>query len=174
MNFDTAHATHDLIADLHEIRRSADGIEGFEHAARIGGYAVCHDRIRFAFPRCRSLDMGGVNPCIGVMKIQHEEGSCILNTLTEGFDILDVLAYRGVGCSVMVFLRRIDKDTDAEGIPTAIIDEERDEVGDIVAKNILVGRVVFLIQWQGRDVSADIALRCFLRLRTEASEGAKE
>jgi hypothetical protein len=108
------------------------------------------------------------------MEIEHEERPCVLDTLAERLDISEVLTNGRIRSSSMVFLRGVDKDPDTEGIPSAVVGQKSNQIRDIIAIDVFVRRVMFLIQGQGRDVSADIALRCFLRLRTEASEGAKE
>ena len=118
--------------------------------------------------------MRSVHPSIGIMEIEHEVRSRLLDTLAEGFDIREVLADGGIGTAVMVFLRRIDEDTDTERIPSAIVGQEGDQIRDIIAFDVFVRRVMLFIERQGRDVSADIALTGLLRLHSEARKGTKE
>ena len=118
--------------------------------------------------------MRSIHPCIGIMEIEHEECTCVLDALAERLDISEVLTDRGVGGAAMVFLRGVDKNTDTEGIPSAVVGQEGDEIRDIIASDVFIGRVMLFIQRERRDVSADIALMRILRLHSEAREGAEE
>ena len=139
MYLDTAHAVHDLITYLNEIRRSAGSIEGIEHAARVCRYAIRHGCIRSALPSCRSLNMRGIHPSIGIMEIEHEERPCVLDALAERLDISEVLTNGGIGGTAMIFLRRVDKNPDAESVPSAVVDQESDQIRDIIASDVFIG-----------------------------------
>lgn len=118
--------------------------------------------------------MRSIHPCIGIMEIEHEERTGVLDALAERLDICEVLANGRIGGASMIFLRGVDKDPDTEGIPSAVVRQESDQIRDIIAIDVFVRIVIFLIQGQGRDVSADIALTSLLRLHSETRKGAKE
>ena len=118
--------------------------------------------------------MRSIHPSIGIMEIEHEERTGVLDAFAKRLDISEVLANRGVGCASMIFLRGVDEDTDTEGIPSAVVRQESDQIRDIIAIDVFIGRVMLFIQRARRDVSADIALTGLLRLYSETRKGAKE
>ena len=83
--------------------------------------------------------MRGIHPSIGIMEIEHEERSCILDALAERLDISEVLTNGGIGGTAMIFLRRVDKDPDAESVPSAVVDQESDQIRDIIASDVFIG-----------------------------------
>ena len=57
--------------------------------------------------------LGRIGPGVAVVEVEHQQQSCILDAFAQCFHIVDVLAY-----ALVVVIGRIDKQSNADGIPT--------------------------------------------------------
>ena len=93
------------------------------------------------------------------MEIEHEGGASVFDPLSQGGDIVEVLTDGiVVGHIVGCFPLWVDEESNAEGIPPAIVDEPLHQVADLRAIDIPIAGAIALILRQHRDVAAHISL----------------
>ena len=140
VHLNAAETVHDLVTHLYQIRCSIGAFQRRQHAACVGAYAIRHRSIRGAFPCRRCLNMCGIYPGVGIMKIQHEIRSCRFDSLAQFRHKRQILTNGGVECPVLVCFSRVDKDAYTERVPTAICYCPCDQIVDSRAIHIFVVR----------------------------------
>ena len=84
--------------------------------------------------------MCGIHPGVRIMKIQQQISPCLFDALAQCGHKSQVLTNGGVEGAVLVCFGRVDEDTHAESVPSAIRHGPCDKMVDLGATHIFVVR----------------------------------
>ena len=148
------HTIGNLIAYLDEVGSGSGCLHLFQALGGIvvedGGQFAC----ALAFPTVGQGLFAGVGPGVGIMEVEHQQESCLLDLLAQCLHIVEALhhtaflvAVRGLG--------RVYEQAHAAAVPALAL-EEVEHVGDGLAVKVEILCTLGLIVGQERDIASEI------------------